>query len=1247
MKILRVSVNNIASLAGLHTIDFASGPLASANLFAISGPTGSGKSTVLDAICLALYNTTPRLPHGQSLSEISPGEKQTDPRSLLRHETTDGFAEVAFVGIDNQIRTARWSVRRAHNKIDGKLQAVSWVLFKGNIEPGANGTVDAGGKQAEVKIAIENAIGLSFKQFTRAVLLAQNEFASFLKADDADRAQILETLTGTEIFANISKSVFARQREEQDLLKTFQAQLQNVRPMSVAVRQTVEAKLQEMLTIDRNVRALKADCEAKLTWYETLNQKEVELKQAELQWHRTEQAFQNAAPLRQEIRLSQIVVNIGQPLRQAKMQCDRRTEQLQQQIVTLRQGFEKADKWATQSADSVDKSKQDLSLYRSAFDQIQTQIQQARELDTLAVNLKAQNENAQQEFELAKQKWSAIQMRITALHEQVLIDQSRLDEVLPLWESLSAFATLAEQAEYWLERLDAKRIADIRVEKATESHNRIEQQIRDLQQNLATQNGSEAELQRGSEVASRAFQEAADQVGDLDWEALADERQSSSLTLNWLQQLSAELKQQQRSQQEFLTLQQRFQKDQIELAEAEKEVLRLRENVLPEQELAFSSANAQLQIMLAAVGQAAANLRTTLIDGHHCPVCGSTEHPHRDAPPTQDSVAIDAVKQHVAELSQACQETKSRINHHDVHRKVLHDQIVDRKIAIEIAEHNHRNFQFANSEQACVRQILEMPDTQQITQIELRCRACETRVEQIAEQEKMMRAAVERREQAREVADQSLRQLHICQEQSRRFLNQLELLEQQRMQGLADSAERKIEAAAAQEKLQALWQANPENDAAFAEDADRFCETFRERCCQYQSLNLQIIALRQSLSESQQKIANDQSMLEDATNEKSQRQNKSEHASSVWSNHQQMRSGLLDGRGIGEVVAEWECRRKELEQTLEDSTAKKNAADQQRIACETALKTAQSQFDEEIANAKAADDALAAWKKNFGQEAGCEPDSDWWTKIFERDQMWIETQTKSLNDLELEVTRAQSTCQVYRSQIASHMKSKPPTETRETLQNSLHEAAKMLATMLPELDHLRAELLNDDRLRQDSGDLGERVAQQELKSKPWTKLNDVIGSKDGDKFRKIAQRQTLDILLQYANFQLQHLSPRYRLERLPESLNLAVIDQHMANQRRTIYSLSGGETFLVSLALALGLASLTSNRLRIESLFIDEGFGSLDPQTLQVAMEALVGLQSQGRKVGVISHVSEMTDAIPVQIKVVKQRNGASTIQVP
>jgi DNA repair protein SbcC/Rad50 len=132
----------------------------------------------------------------------------------------------------------------------------------------------------------------------------------------------------------------------------------------------------------------------------------------------------------------------------------------------------------------------------------------------------------------------------------------------------------------------------------------------------------------------------------------------------------------------------------------------------------------------------------------------------------------------------------------------------------------------------------------------------------------------------------------------------------------------------------------------------------------------------------------------------------------------------------------------------------------------------------------------------------------------------------------------------------------------------------------------------------------------------------------------------------YANVHLQVLSKRYVLQRIPGSLGLQVVDQDMGDEVRTVFSLSGGESFLVSLALALGLASLSSSRMKVESLFIDEGFGALDPVTLNIAMDALERLHNQGRKVGVISHVQEMTERILVQIKVSKQQSGRSKVEM-
>jgi exonuclease SbcC len=190
MKILAIRGKNLASLAGEFSVDFQQEPLSSSGLFAISGPTGAGKSTLLDALCLALYGTTPRLPksaRGGSALPDAGGEAVStfDPRNLLRRGAAEAYAEVDFVGNDSLRYRARWSVRRSRNKASGLLQASHTTLHR------LPELTALGGTKSEALVEIANRIGLSFEQFTRSVLLAQNEFSAFLKTDENERGELL------------------------------------------------------------------------------------------------------------------------------------------------------------------------------------------------------------------------------------------------------------------------------------------------------------------------------------------------------------------------------------------------------------------------------------------------------------------------------------------------------------------------------------------------------------------------------------------------------------------------------------------------------------------------------------------------------------------------------------------------------------------------------------------------------------------------------------------------------------------------------------------------------------------------------------------------------------------------------------------------------------------------------------------------------------------------------------------------
>src|SRR5450830_1664250 len=266
MKILKISGKNLASLAGEFEVDFEQEPLVSSGLFAISGPTGAGKSTLLDALCLALYDATPRLLRVAGSSALPDVGKETvnaqDTRTLLRRGTPEGYAQVDFVGNDGAHYRARWSVRRSRSKAEGALQATAMSLHQ------LPGMQPVGGTKTEVKEEIEKRIGLSFEQFTRAVLLAQNEFSTFLKTEDNERGELLETLTGSTIYSDISMRAFERAKKEKLVLERLAEKLVDQRRLSPEERSETETQAAAAETALHTLDLRKTVLEQQQRWHQ-------------------------------------------------------------------------------------------------------------------------------------------------------------------------------------------------------------------------------------------------------------------------------------------------------------------------------------------------------------------------------------------------------------------------------------------------------------------------------------------------------------------------------------------------------------------------------------------------------------------------------------------------------------------------------------------------------------------------------------------------------------------------------------------------------------------------------------------------------------------------------------------------------------------------------------------------------------------------------------------------------------------
>ncbi len=257
MRILALRGENLASLTGPFEVDFESPPLAGAGLFAVTGPTGAGKSTLLDALCLALFDAVPRLANSSAAlvgSEDEPEDRRlaaSDVRSVLSRGAGRGVAEVDFVGNDGRRYRARWEVRRARERADGRYQPQTVLL----IDLQENRPL--GRTKGETQALIADRLGLTFEQFRRAVLLAQGDFAAFLRAKERERSELLERITGTELYGQVSRAAYERASAEVQALRELEARLAGIRPLPATERAALAqqaAALREAL--DRAEQAL-------------------------------------------------------------------------------------------------------------------------------------------------------------------------------------------------------------------------------------------------------------------------------------------------------------------------------------------------------------------------------------------------------------------------------------------------------------------------------------------------------------------------------------------------------------------------------------------------------------------------------------------------------------------------------------------------------------------------------------------------------------------------------------------------------------------------------------------------------------------------------------------------------------------------------------------------------------------------------------------------------------------------------
>ena len=229
------------------------------------------------------------------------------------------------------------------------------------------------------------------------------------------------------------------------------------------------------------------------------------------------------------------------------------------------------------------------------------------------------------------------------------------------------------------------------------------------------------------------------------------------------------------------------------------------------------------------------------------------------------------------------------------------------------------------------------------------------------------------------------------------------------------------------------------------------------------------------------------------------------------------------------------------------------------------------------------------------------------------------------------------------------IQSKQLTEnTLETLEGNLQQFNMQQHEISDQMAIIKNRLIENSKAQDQLKDKQLQIESLKEECSRWEKLHGLIGSADGKKFRNFAQGLTFEVMVGHANLQLSKMSDRYLLVRdLEEPLELNVIDAYQAGEMRSTRNLSGGESFIVSLTLALGLSKMSSEKVRVDSLFLDEGFGTLDEDALESALDTLSSLHEDGKLIGVISHVSALKERVRTQISVEKQVGGSSKISGP
>ncbi|MFP2770262.1 AAA family ATPase [Oceanisphaera sp. KMM 10153] len=1120
MKILSLRLKNLNSLKGEWKIDFTRSPFRDSGLFAITGPTGAGKTTLLDAICLALYHQTPRM------KNISASGNE-----LMTRHTADCLAEVEFE-IKGEGYRAFWSQRRSRDKVDGKLQAPKVELAR------LDGTIVTTKINDKLNLT-EQLSGLDFGRFTKSMLLAQGGFAAFLHADANERAELLEELTGTDIYAQISKRVFEQTREQKGALGQLEARAQGM----------------ELLG-DEQRRQYQSDIDtAEAEWLS----RDTELQQAQTalqRWRERRQAEQRLA-------------EAGQAQQQALQQWQQAEPQLTRLAAAIPAG--RLQPMWQQLQHSQTRQQQQSRQLADQQDELQLLTERRNTLCWQGSQLSGQQARQleQQQQQLARELEQLAQaMAANPVGE-------RLGEYLAGWR---AQVRQLENLQGELQELARER------QQGLQQQHELEQQQGQLQQQCAAaaagveQAAAEGQQQQQALtrlLAGQTHQDLRHQVQAL--------RNQQPLWANVLRAWEQQARQQQ--QQEALRRRQDECTSQLATLEQQRNKSRQDYKGLQEQIRDKETLLAQEQRI-----RALEQHRERLQPGEACPLCGSESHPAIQAyQALDDSTALSLAekKQQRELLEQRGQELNRQLARLQAQQEqdLQQGRQLDEAAATLAGELEGCLLTLGMAELEADAQQQEIGHRQQWLQ------DLEQRQEQVEQQQERLNLARQRQQAAENQQGALQHQRHLLVQQLQSLTRQAEqqqlrIQQQQQMQ-------QQQQAVLVASLAELNWPA-PSDWQTWLDSREQDWQLWRQQ----QQRQLERLAEQQRL----------------------QHQQVEAEAARWQSRWQQL--AQADGAKIkeqlnpGEALVQVQEELHPLEQQLQELDAGIRLQGRQLNELERELAELRQRWQQALEQSPFSDEAAFLTAVLSDEE---------------RDQ--LEQQQQRLKQA---LDKANTLLEQARQRQAE-LGAFDPAEEEMPLVERVAQLQAELSRIQQHIGGLRVSLEADAERRQRQQALFADITAQRQQLQLWDQLNHLIGSADGAKYRRFAQGLTLEHLVQLANQRLVRLHGRYRLARKTGGeLELLVIDTWQADVARDTQTLSGGESFLVSLALALALSDLVSSKTRIDSLFLDEGFGTLDAETLEVALDALDALNASGKMIGVISHIEALKERVPVQIKLSK-----------